>query len=167
MEDSTYVALAIIILNAGADNTNILHLLPPFIARHHRYFRDKYPALFPPSLPFSSSSSSSSTCSSPAGGLSSTGEEPASGASRGVGSGDTGQFLGEVLANVSRVVHLLHAARYDEAHRLIHVSSRDLTRIAEVDPQRAANAEFYLLYLRCLSIIVKVRNINDDHDPDK
>ena len=118
MEDSTYVALAIVILNAGADNTNVLHLLPSFVARHHRYFRDKYPALFPSSLPFPSTTTSSSTS------TSSTTSALSSRSSSAVRAEDTALFLGAVLANVGRVVNLLHAARYHEAHRLIRVSSQ-------------------------------------------
>lgn len=153
MEDSTYVALAIVILNAGADNTNVLHLLPSFVARHHRYFRDKYPALFPSSLPFpSTTSSTSSTSSSTTSALSSRSSSSSSSAVR---AEDATLFLGAVLANVARVVNLLHAARYHEAHRLIRVSSQDLRRIAEVDAQRAATAEFYLAYLRCLTIVAQ------------
>jgi hypothetical protein len=122
MEDSTYVALAIVILNAGADNTNVLHLLPSFVARHHRYFRDKYPALFPSSLPFpSTTSSTSSTSSSTTSALSSRSSSSSSSAVR---AEDATLFLGAVLANVARVVNLLHAARYHEAHRLIRVSSQ-------------------------------------------
>jgi len=121
MEDSTYVALAIVILNAGADNTNVLHLLPSFVARHHRYFRDKYPALFPSSLPFPSTTTSSTSSSSSSTSTSALYSRSSSSAVR---AEDTALFLGAVLANVGRVVNLLHAARYHEAHRLIRVSSQ-------------------------------------------
>jgi len=96
VEDSTYVGLAIAILNAGAANTNILHLLPPFILRHHRYFRDKYPALFPASLP-STSSPTSTFDDSPLASVTLSSSSSSSSTSSAAGAEDTTLFFSEVI----------------------------------------------------------------------
>ncbi len=54
IDDQTYIGIVIVLLNAAVSNPNILPLLPTFIFRHHRYFRDKYNHLFPQELPLNS-----------------------------------------------------------------------------------------------------------------
>ena len=126
VHDPQYLCKLILVLNACSKSPRILPLLEQHTLRHHAYLRDTHPNLTPPLLDPAATQQQVADA---------AGDAPPK-ASR-----NTRLFLQEALATTGHDHATLHS---------------DLLKLASIDPELSAAANFAALYTRCTSLFLKV-----------
>ncbi|KAL6060050.1 Integrator complex subunit 4 [Balamuthia mandrillaris] len=164
--DVPYIAIMVFLFNAALSSPNILRLLPSFTMRHHRFLKDKFPDLIPnfqtvpttafvfhnPS-PASSASTSTVSASSPTSSFSSLASLSA------INNPETSppSFFRSTVNQSQHILSLIATQNLPQAKNMISTCARNLKHLASTDPTLCDEAEFYLLYLQCLTILVQTK----------
>ncbi|CAG8591966.1 4838_t:CDS:10, partial [Paraglomus brasilianum] len=138
VDDPKHIGHVIMTFNAAHSNSKILEIIPDYLWRHYTYLRDKFPSCF---LEIQMPSNLS---------------KPAK--QKGVDSYEDGQnvqnFMEETLTIINNLESLFKGD-LDTAKRNARVCLRDLKYIAHVAPLLSGKAEFAIMYLECVKIIIE------------
>lgn len=143
VNDSEYIGKMIVILNAIVKNRKIISMLPPYAKSHYIYMRDKWPD-YTPRLDYY---------------VIKLQDFPVSfNFDKNLATASFGEM--KLLASIEM---LLQSNKKNEALKLLKQCQESFLRIHMLDKSLAARSEYFLKYLRCLKIIMKVNPLAVSH----
>jgi len=143
VNDREYIGKMIVILNSIVKNRNIINMLPPYAKSHYIYMRDKWPA-YTPRLDYF---------------VIKLQDFPVSfNFDKNLATASFGEM--KLLGNIESFIQ---NNKKSDARKLLKQCQECFLRIYMLDKSLAARSEYFLKYLRCLKIVMKVDPLAVSH----
>jgi hypothetical protein len=143
VNDREYIGKMIVILNSIVKNRKIIGMLPPFAKSHYIYMRDKWPA-YTPRLDYY---------------VIKLQDFPVSfNFDKNLATASFGE-----MKLLGAIESFLQTNKKSEAQKLLKQCQACFLRIFMLDKSLAARSEYFLKYLRCLKIVMKVDPLAVSH----